>query len=194
MEISRLTTPRRPVRVLFTSTDHRAGTTSLTAATALGLARNLRVDVGLVETNLESPKLAEYLEISEDVGLSDLLDQRVDLAEAVQVVEVVGPQRVNVVPGGSPRLPRPGEFAAEESHKVVERLGEFCDYILFDAPPLLDHIEARVLLHEIDAVVIVLRAGISKRARAQKLVQTIEEQGIRVLGTILNRLPGDQAA
>lgn len=187
-EISRQPFERTPARILFTSTERGSGTTSIAAATAVGLARNLRVNVGLVETNLQAPALANYLGIQSEVGLSDVLDGRVDIEQATRRIEALGELRLHVLSGGSARLALAGEFATQAAKSALTKLGEPCKYVIIDAPPLFDHSETRLLLREADAAVLVLRAGSARRDDAQRAVRELQESGVRVIGTVLNRV------
>lgn len=197
-EISRQNFDRAPARILFTSTERGAGTTSLAAATAIGLARNLRVNVALVETNLQSPTLAGALDIQSEVGLSDVLDGRIDIEKAIRRLETLGELRLNVLPAGSARLPLAGEFATAGAKAAFAKLAEGCRYVIIDAPPFFDHPETRVLMRDVDAAVLVLRAGKARRDAAQRAVRELQESGLRVIGTLLNRSDevseGDKAA
>lgn len=186
-EISRQSFDRTPARILFTSTERGAGTTSLAAATAMGLARNLRVNVALVETNLQAPALAGYMDIQGEIGLSDVLDGRVDVEKAVRRLETLGELRLHILPGGSARLPLAGELATQAAKAALAKLAEGCKYLIVDAPPIFDHPETRVLLREVDAAVLVLRAGRARRDDAQRAVRDMQESGVRVIGTLLNR-------
>ncbi|MDZ4773601.1 MAG: hypothetical protein SGI72_10750 [Planctomycetota bacterium] len=191
-EISRQTFDRTPARILFTSTERGAGTTSLAAATAIGLARNLRVNVALVETNLQAPALANYLGIQSEVGLSDVLDGRMDIDKATRRLEALGELRLHILSSGSARLPLAGEFATLAAKVALAKLGEGCKYVIVDAPPIFDHSETRILLRDVDAAVLVLRAGSARREDAQRAVRELQDSGVRVIGTLLNRT--DEAA
>lgn len=197
-EISRLSFAKTPGRILFTSTERGAGTTVIAAATALGLARNLRVNVGIVEANLASPALAGFLGIASEIGFSDVLDGRVGVDQATRRIETVGEPRLHVLSAGSARLAQAGEFATEAARNALQKLGEPCKYVVIDAPPLFDHAETRVLVREVEAAVLVLRAGQTRREDAQRAVRELQDSGVRVIGTVLNRVPKsspeDQAA
>lgn len=198
-EISRLPSDRSPTRILFTSTERGAGTTSIAAATAMGIARNLRVDVSLIETNLQAPALAAYLGLPGEPGLSDVLDGRVDVEKAVRQVESLGEKRLRVVCAGSARLSLPGEFATPAAKDAIAKATAGSRYVIVDAPPIFDHPETRLLMREADAAVLVLRAGSSRREDAQRAVRELQDSGVRVIGTILNRAENsssqsDQAA
>lgn len=190
-EISRQRSDRTPLRVLFTSTQDKAGTTSIAAATAIGLSRNLRVDVALVEANLQAPSLAEYLDLPAESGLSDVLDGRLPVAKAVRALEALGEKRLHVLTAGSARLPLPGEFATPAAKDALAHVASLSRYVIVDAPPLFDHTETRLLLREVDAAVLVLRADSSRREEAQRAVRELQESGVRVIGTILNRVSTD---
>jgi len=198
-EISRLTTERAPARILFTGTERGAGTTSIAAATAIGIARNLRVDVSLIEANLQSPALASYLGLNGEHGLSDVLDGRIDVDKALRHVESLGEKRLRVLCAGSARLSLPGEFATPLAKDSLTKAVAGTRYAIIDAPPIFDHPETRLLMRDADAAVLVLRAGSSRREDAQRAVRELQDSGVRVIGTILNRVSNassqsDQAA
>ena len=83
-------------RILFTSTQAESGTTLMTAATALGLARNLRRDVRVVETRFERPAMADYFERLKDASSIDNY-----LAGTTH-----RPKRTTTQPGGGSSEPR----------------------------------------------------------------------------------------
>ncbi len=63
--------------------------------------------------------------------------------------------------------------------------------MIIDAPPLIDHPESRILLEYVDGVVLVLRARSSESDAAQKTLRFLEEAGVPVLGSVLNRFKSD---
>jgi Mrp family chromosome partitioning ATPase len=174
-----------PARVLFIGVEPGSGTTSIAAATAIGLARNLRVDVCLVEANLKRPGVANQLGLYASRGLSDVLDGTAELEDCV--LQVAGCQGLRIVPGGSGRTPFPGEFATAMAADVLRTLTSEGDYVVIDAPPILGNPETRTLLNWVDGVVLVLRAGSTRTGDAKKALRILKESGVPVLGTVLNR-------
>jgi Mrp family chromosome partitioning ATPase len=70
--------------------------------------------------------------------------------------------------------------------ELIQRVrGEF-DTILIDTPPLLDISDARILGRLADAGILVVRAGKTSREMASAVKRRLTEDGIVVLGTILN--------
>ena len=187
--LSALSQGRDRTRILFTSTEERAGTTLITAATALGLARNTRSEVTVVEAHLDRPALDTYLGIEGAPGLSDLLVGQAGLEDCVH--SVPGSASLGAIPGGTPRQAIAGEFAAEGAQDMLEAIAERTPFVLFDAPPLLDHAETRALLRHVDGVVLVLRARASRKSAARRAIERVEEAGVEVIGSVLNRFKSE---
>jgi capsular exopolysaccharide synthesis family protein len=75
------------------------------------------------------------------------------------------------------------------SHRMLEllqRLRTEFDVILIDTPPMLDIADARILGRLADAAILVFRAGQTSRDTALAAKQRLTDDGIPVLGTILN--------
>lgn len=176
---------RAHTRVLFTSPSPKAGTSLITAATAAALARNLRSQVLLVETNLRHPGVAGFAGIEGMPGFSDLLLGHTGVEDVTR--EVPGVPGFFVIPAGTPRAAIPGEFATKPTQELFRSLASRCRFVLFDAPPLLEHREARSLLTFADHAVLVLRARESSKADTSALVDLIRKTGVPILGSVLNR-------
>ena len=180
---TRLTHLPGPTRVLLTSASARAGTTLIATATAIGLTRHRRVAVALLETNVSRPAVASYLGLA-PAGLSDVLDGRAELADVLQTSPDY-PGLV-VLTGGTPRPARPGELTTERMDSVLLALARRCRFVLIDAAPLSDHLEARLLLRHADAALLVLRARATTSAGARRAHEILQESGVPVLGAVLN--------
>jgi len=172
-------------RILFTSTEAEAGTTLMVAATALGLARNLRQDVRVVETRFERPGLADYFEIPRGPGLSDVLDHRATLDQSLQ--RLASCPDLGIIPAGSPRSVIPGEFATGEVRDLLGSISGGADFTLFDAAPIASEVETRMLLEHVDGVVFVVRARSARTQSLRESVDIVERAGLPVFGAVLNR-------
>ncbi len=176
-------------RILFVGTESGAGTTVVSAATAIGLARHLRTEVVLAETTLQRPALADYLGIASTPGLSDVLDRRARLTQAIQ--HHPGHPQLVVITAGSPRPSVPGEFAAQDGRELLREISSSGSFVIFDAPPLHTHPETRLLLEHIDGVVLVVRARSSRKAEVEETLKILQASGKRVIGSVLNRFRSD---
>ena len=184
-QIASISQGRAHTRVLCTSPSRKAGTSLITAATAAALARNLRSQVLVVETNLRQPGLAGFVGVDGLPGFSDMLLGHATLESVTR--EVPGVPGLFVIPAGSPRAAIPGEFATKAAQDLFRSLATRCRFVLFDAPPLLENRDARSLLTFSDSVLLVLRARDTAKDATTGLVELVKKSGVPLLGTVLNR-------
>ena len=171
--------------VAFTAPESGAGTTSLTASAAAGLARHLRLRIAVVEAHMSRPFLASACGVDQRPGLSEVLLGAVPLESALRSPEAL--PNLTVLPAGAPRQAAPGEFAGEAFAQVMQTLRASHDAVLVDAPPTLEEPGTLALLRSAQAAVLVTRARASRKAGVEEATRLIEGAGTRLLGAVLNR-------
>jgi capsular exopolysaccharide synthesis family protein len=130
---------------------------------ALGLATTIAHDrpdlrVCLLETDLWQPVLASDLGVPPEPGLSEVLRDRATVEAAMRGVTL---ENLVVVPGGGVA---PGPQALLRSSRMREVLDELrlsCDVVVIDAPAVLVHSETVAVSDLADAVIFVVRAGVT---------------------------------
>ena len=157
----------------------------LSAAAAYGLVRNMRVNVTLVEAQFERPQLPNFLGLPHEAGFSDILLGDADVDSCL--VEDVSTPGLYLLPGGTPRSFVPGEFNTESTRRVLSEVGDNSSYLLVDAPPVLTYPETRILAGQVDAVIVVIHAGVTTRDEAEDACRLLDDAGAHVVGTVLNR-------
>ncbi|MGV2436912.1 MAG UNVERIFIED_CONTAM: hypothetical protein LVT10_20155 [Anaerolineae bacterium] len=65
---------------------------------------------------------------------------------------------------------------------IIGLLKARAHYILFDAPPVLAATDAPVLGSKLDGILLVIRAGKTRRDHAAKARQALERVHVRILG------------
>lgn len=85
-------------------------------------------------------------------------------------------------------------YSPRMNEYVMRFLRDF-DMVVFDTPPMLTIVDARVIARHTDGVVLVVRAGKTTRDAAIAAQSRLREDGIHVVGTIMNdwnpkRAPG----
>lgn len=177
-------TQATPRRILFTSPDVGAGTSTVATCVAIGLARNLGAPVALLEADRYSPAVASYMGLTPGPGLLEVVDGRATTTEAIRNSRVDG---LYVVSAGASRLPRQGDLGSAQAKSLLLHLQSNYTYFVVDAPAILEYAETRLLLQYVDVAVLVLRADSTTRQRAAAAARLIEEAGVPLLGTVLNR-------
>ncbi len=169
--------------IVFLGADHGAGTSTVAACTAAGLARHLRAKVTLVELGSGKPGLAPLLGLPEGPGLAELLREG---AAVKNCVCGAGLEGLEIVSAGRGAVPV-GSLASERAAKVFEELGAGRDFVLIDAPPIRQHPELHpILLHAREAVLVLVAEQTQRRA-ARELLEIVGRAGLGVLGCVLNR-------
>ncbi|WP_082801382.1 polysaccharide biosynthesis tyrosine autokinase [Herbidospora cretacea] len=173
----------RPRSLLVTSSGTGEGKSTLAINLALAVAQTGR-RVALVDADLRRPSIARCLGLEPAMGLTDVLAGSARLPEALRRW-----RDVDVLPSG--RIPpNPSELAGSPGMlRVMSDLTADHDLVIVDAPPLLPVTDASVLATVCDGVLLVARAG---RTRRDALTQATGQLGrvkARVVGGVLNFAP-----
>lgn len=157
---------------------------------ALNLANALAEDgrrVVLVDADLRRPRLAQYLEIEGQVGLVDVLAGAADLNDALQNWGRGGQY---FLPAGS-IPPNAAELLGSSAMaKLLVELREQFDLVVIDTPPLIPVTDASVLARLADGALVVVRNARTTRAQFEEATGSLRSVQARVLGTVVNRVPG----
>jgi capsular exopolysaccharide synthesis family protein len=173
----------QPLKVLaVTSPFSGDGKTTMAAALALAVSR-LDVRVLLVDGDLRRPRVAEALEMGEDWGLG--LAEVLEGTPLTDVGRQFGASSLWVLPT-DPREDA-GTLLARRLGPVLDELRQRYDFVVVDCPPLLATDDALTIAVHCDATVVVVSQGRSSAASAAA-VGKLDALGVRVLGSILNRV------
>jgi Mrp family chromosome partitioning ATPase/capsular polysaccharide biosynthesis protein len=196
--------------LLFLSPDAGDGKSTLVADLAL-VQRDAGERTAIVEANFRSPIQAKLLGLSGEHGLADVLTGTMSIEEAVQRVLPILP-----VDDGTPTEVQPAGVATAVATQgstgslfllagsrsvenppallggaamadVLRSLREDYDYVLIDAPSLLEVSDVMPLLGLVDGVVLVARAGHTRELSAQRFMALLARSPtVPVLGTVAN--------
>ena len=171
--------------IAVTSTQPLEGKTTtacnLAIALALGGAR-----VMLIDADMRRPGLHRTMELPNEVGLSHILTGQARVREAVQ--RTSEPNLFVMSAGHVP--PNPSELLHSERMKqLIANLeaGPF-DWIIMDTPPVLAVTDAVILAPYMSGLVFVIGAEMTRRAHAERAIQTIQGGKPNIIGAVLNRV------
>jgi capsular exopolysaccharide synthesis family protein len=109
------------------------------------------------------------------------------------------PAQKTEVPGlllltSGPLPPRPADIlGSKRMEAVIARLREHADIVLFDTPPVNAVTDAAVLATKVDGVLLVLRAGATKRDRAREARRLLDKVNANVVGAVLTDVKGEDS-
>lgn len=181
LEFAALESPRRVL--LVTSPGPQEGKSTVLANLAVSLAQAER-RVILVDADLRRPALHQIFALKQSPGLSTMLLDRKALAQP-PLQDSPLPD-LKVLTSGPPP-PVPGDaLSSPRMEEILGALSERVDFLLLDAPPLLAVSDAAVLATRCQGVLLVLRAGHTRREHAQRARRVLEQAGARLVGVVLN--------
>src|SRR5687768_6021553 len=178
-----LTNPRSPAseayrtlrtNLMFSSIDHPLTTLVITSAgpdegksvtvanLAVTLAQGGKRTI-LVDADLRKPGQDEIWGLFQEPGLTTMLME--NLVEPPMCD--VGVENLWVLPSG-PLPPAPADLlGSPRMDSVIAKLTERADVVLFDAPPVVAVTDAALLATKLDGLLLVLRAGATRRDFAE---------------------------
>jgi capsular exopolysaccharide synthesis family protein len=157
------------------------------STTAMALARNvarLGFRVLLVDADLRNPSLHRVMDVSSEVGLSNLLIGAVDLAGAVQTT---AHSDLFLLSCG-PLPPNPAELLAGRRLPVlITEASALFDMVIFDGPPTMALADAPTIGGAVEATLLVVEANKTTRAQVRAAIRRLDMAGAHVLGAVLTR-------
>jgi capsular exopolysaccharide synthesis family protein len=179
--------------VMITSSRTREGKTTLAwnlacAAVSGGL------DVALVEADMRRPTLAERYGLQPGPGLTEVVEGRTYLTEALQpILPVAGrvrgdraQARLDVLVAG--QLP-PDPWAVLQSDAmawILETLKQDHGLVVIDTPPIPHVADAISLVRNVDGVIVAASANVTRGHEAVRLREQLRGLDANVLGVVVN--------
>jgi len=173
-----------PRTVVFTGLDAGSGATSLCSRAGELLACKTTGSVCLVDANLRHPALHQALGVENQAGLVDAL---LEVGTINSYARPLDRERLWLVTAGTEVPDAHTLLASERLAGCIAALRQNFDYVLIDSPAASLYTDSLVLGALADGVALVLKANVSRRATASKIVGDFAGTGIRVLGAVLNQ-------
>ncbi|MCC9076808.1 polysaccharide biosynthesis tyrosine autokinase [Litorilinea aerophila] len=173
--------------LLLTSPAPQEGKSVTTANLALALA-HLGQRVILVDADLHRPVQHRLFKLPNKVGLTNglLAVSAGGQVEVERLLQPTGVPTLRLLTSG-PLPPNPAELLGSRRMKeLLAQLRQEADVILLDSPPATVVVDATILATLADGVLVVLRAGRTRRARAQRALESLQNVHARIIGAVLN--------
>jgi protein-tyrosine kinase len=174
--------------LLVTSSIPSEGKTFVTNNLAQSIVRQPDRRVLTIDADLRCSRLHVPLGAPASPGLTDYL--RGD-ADETNVIQFNSESNLCFIPGGA-EVANPSELLSNGRLKtLLDRVSPMFDWVILDSAPLIPVHDSSFLADMVDGVLMVVRAGMTPSATAQRAVQ--ELQGRTVVGVVLNAVDPEQA-
>ena len=167
--------------VVITSAVAGEGKTATALNLALAIAQSKENRVLVLDGDLRRPNIASYLGLRPGAGFGEVLSGDLD---ALGSIVCLDDPELYLLPV-SREVVNPTELLSSERFaETIGELREYFDFILVDSPPVMPFADARLLANHSDAVMLVVRAGMTPYETVEKAVDVLPAG--RMLGVVLN--------
>ena len=180
--------------LVVTSSVHGEGRSTTTVDLGIAMAHTAR-RVLIIDADLDSPGLADLLDLDNSTGLAQVLTGTAAVAETVRTwrTETMLGYSVDVLPAGTPVPGAAQLLSSPAMDELLLLLRDHYDRVLIDTGPLLSMADGAVLAARTDGALLLVD---SRRTRQRQLAESVGRlalAGAAVVGVVLTRVPAPQA-
>jgi non-specific protein-tyrosine kinase len=177
----------KPITTLLISSPAESdGKSTLIANLAVTFAQGGHKTI-LVDSDLRKPSQHDIWGISNERGLTTMMLE--DAAMSNPPLVSVDVDNLQVLPSGPlPQVPA-DLLGSQRMTEIIGVLKARASFVLFDSPPVLAVTDAALLGSKLDGVLLVVRAGHTRREHTIRAKQALERVHARIVGAVLSNAP-----
>jgi protein-tyrosine kinase len=172
--------------VMFARAEGDSGSASLSVSCAEILLNYVSGRVCLVDANFRAPSLHQYYKVGNELGLAEVLSGTASLVNSVSRLTQGDQSSLWLLPAGLSWDAAGSLLTAEPSRQRFQDVLRSFDYVVIEAPAVSEQSASSILGNQVDGVVLVVEANVTRRYIAQAAAETLRASGARVIGTVLN--------
>jgi capsular exopolysaccharide synthesis family protein len=180
---------RRPHSLLITSATPREGKTTTAVHLAIVHSQQKRRTL-LIDADLRRPGVYNHVGVSNDTGLSDVVNGDIEWRTALQTNPDL--PHLSILPAGPPSR-KAADGLGQTLRRLLADAAQDFDLIVCDAPPLLGFAESLQIASLVDGVVVVALAGQTERNAVASVLSSLRRLHANVLGLALNEVRADMS-
>ena len=184
--ISQIVQSKPSYILAVTSSAKEEGKSVTSLNLAISMAKDFDEKVLLIEGDLKNPSLHEYLKHPPGLGLSDVLEGRIDFtASSTQMFEGY----LTVIFAGKITSNPSRLLSSPKMQEILNTARGYYKYIIIDTPPIIPLADINIYSTLVDGFLLVIRAGRTPRSIVKKALSTISSE--KVIGAVLNDVEGN---
>jgi capsular exopolysaccharide synthesis family protein len=139
----------------------------------------------LVDSDLRRPSLHKLLNVSNSMGLTNLLLKQNTIEEVIQTTKVPG---LHFMASGKLPSSSLGVLNSTQMREFVRQARERYDFVMFDSPPIMGVSDASILASVVDMSVLVIQYRKYPQVMTIRAKQMVEKVGGNLMGVVLNNI------
>lgn len=170
--------------ILVTSAEPGAGKSTALIHLAIAHAEQ-GLKTLIIDADLRRPMIYKKLALSGTLGLSNVLLGELSWKDGI--VKIDHWPKLDVLPAGTASR-RASDLVGAMMIDILDEAAKEYDMVFVDAPPLLGFAEAMQVATAVDGVVVLARAGITRRSAVATVLGTLSRLRANVIGLVLNEM------
>ncbi|WP_245976678.1 CpsD/CapB family tyrosine-protein kinase [Oceanobacillus arenosus] len=167
---------------LITSPGVGEGKSTTAANLAVSIAQQ-KDSVLLIDANLREPVIQDIFQISNETGLTNVLEGSAILDQAISRTDI---KNLDVLTSGTSVLNPTEILGSDVMMNLLNEASTRYNVVLIDSPTILSSTETRVLANQCEGVVLVLEHGKTELENAIESKRILELAHANLLGVIIN--------
>lgn len=139
----------------------------------------------LVDSDLRRPSLHKILNVSNSLGLTNLLLKQNAMEEVIQTTPL---PTLHFLASGKLPSSSLGVLNSTQMRDFIQKARERYDFVFFDSPPIMGVSDASILASEVDIALLVIQYRKYPQVMTQRAKQMVEKVGGNLLGVVLNNI------
>ncbi len=139
----------------------------------------------IVDSDLRRPSMHRYMNVSNNIGLTNYLLGQVTIDEVIQTTELPS---LHFIPSGKLPSSSMGILSSAKMKEFVTEMKSRYDYVFLDAPPIMGVSDASVLASMVDMCVLVVQYRKYPQMMTQRAKEMVTKVGGELVGVVLNNI------
>lgn len=176
--------PTGPKAVLVCSASQGEGASTVATGLAMGTAQKTAQWVLLIDGNFHNPTVSESFGVADRSGLGDLLRGGIEADAALTESGTAG---ISVMGAGVALGDHLHALEPPRFRELLGRLAASSEFIVVDGPPVNAFPESVLYACQVDRVLLVVRAGVTRAPVVAKALSRLSAGGCGAVEIVLNR-------
>lgn len=168
--------------ILITDAEEAEGTAAVVAN--LGFCSSLKAGyrVLIIDANLRRPYMCGLFNMSNDVGLADILQHKIEFDEGICSIDT----NLDFLPAGKADINPIALLDSVLMREVLNKVKDVYDMVIIYCADLRKFTDSVALSSKTDATILVINEGKVSRHVLGKVIRPLKEKKVHIMGAILN--------
>lgn len=171
--------------IMLTSAMLAEGKSTICSFLALTAAKQKKLKTLLIDSDLRRPSIHKFFSIERNGGLADVLAGELSAAKAVRQTDL---ENLHIITAGKHSASPAELFDADIIGRIIDDMKFYYDLILVDCAPVLPVSDPMLLASKMDAILLVIKAGVTQKEVVERAVGILGANGNRIVGVVLNNM------